>query len=296
MIFRLSSLYFNTMKPETQMTKFINNGRDRYAEAAKYIADRAGKIPNIAVVLGSGLSDIVAVVKETVKIKYSEIPFFPQSTAPTHEGALYCGYIGDVPVFLFSGRTHCYEGYSMSDTAFYVGVMAELGIKILLLTNAAGAVNKNFAPGDIMLITDHIKLTAESPLTGQHNGLFGSRFPPMTEVYDKSLRQNIQDCADALKIDVKSGVYMYFAGPQYETPAEIRAAAVLGADAVGMSTVPEAVAACAAKIKVAGLSVITNMAAGIYGGSPSEAEVTASAKSAENKLIKLIESFIKTAK
>ncbi len=267
---------------------------DKYAAAAKYISDRIKYIPTVAVVLGSGLSGFTGGIENAVKIKYNDIPFFPKSTAPNHEGTLYCGLLCGIPVLVMSGRVHCYEGYSMSDAAFYVGVMSKLGIKRLVLTNAAGAVNKDFAPGDIMLITDHIKLAAESPLTGTHNDLFGPRFPCMTEVYSKELSQIIKQCAADLDICLKEGVYMYFAGPQYETPAEIRAAAVLGADAVGMSTVPEAIAGCAAGIKIAALSVITNMAAGILGSTPNEEEVSVNAKSAEARLSRLIESFVKS--
>lgn len=267
---------------------------DKYAAAAKYISDRIKYIPTVAVVLGSGLSGFTGGIENAVKIKYNDIPFFPKSTAPNHEGTLYCGLLCGIPVLVMSGRVHCYEGYSMSDAAFYVGVMSKLGIKRLVLTNAAGAVNKDFAPGDIMLITDHIKLAAESPLTGTHNDLFGPRFPCMTEVYSKELSQIIKRCAVDSDICLKEGVYMYFAGPQYETPAEIRAAAVLGADAVGMSTVPEAIAGCAAGIKIAALSVITNMAAGILGSTPNEEEVSVNAKSAEARLSRLIESFVKS--
>ena len=268
---------------------------DKYTAAAKYIAERAGLVPHTAVVLGSGLSEVTDSIKDAVRICYSDIPHFPVSTAPSHEGALYCGLMDNIPVLLLSGRVHCYEGFSMYDAAFYVGLLARLKVSTLLLTNAAGAVNTSFAPGDIMLITDHIKLAAPSPLTGPHNALFGPRFPCMTEVYSTELRKIIRGCANNLGIPLKEGVYMYFAGPQYETPAEIRAAGVLGADAVGMSTVPEAIAACAAGIKTAALSVITNMAAGISGSAPNESEVTDNAGAAAYKLVSLIKEFVSAA-
>ncbi len=263
-----------------------------YHEAAEFIKSKTTISPDVAVVLGSGLSGLAKDITDCVRLPYGDIPFFPASTAPSHEGALYCGLLGGVPVYALSGRFHCYEGYTMRQSSFYTGVLSLLGVKKLILTNAAGAVNTAFDIGDIMLITDHIKLAAESPLAGPHDPLFGSRFADMTNIYDIETANLVRKTAAELGIKLREGVYMYFAGPQYETPAEIKAASILGADAVGMSTVPESIAAHAAGIKVTAFSIITNMAAGLSDTHPDETEVIRNAAAANLNLAHIINQLI----
>ncbi len=195
--------------------------------------------PKIAIILGSGLGPLTSQVKIDVEIPYKSIPHFPLSTAPGHIGRLIFGKLVDKDVILLDGRFHFYEGYDGQDIAVVLRTLKVLGISYLLQTNAAGGINKSFKAGDFMLITDHINLSGTNPLIGKNNSDFGPRFPDMSECYDPVLQQNARKAAQELGIDLKEGVYIWFMGPSYETPAEIRMARVLGADAVGMSTVPE---------------------------------------------------------
>jgi len=265
---------------------------DQYTKAAEYIKERIGSAPKIAIVLGSGLASFCRALNYAVAIDYSDIPGFGTVSVTGHKGTLYAGEVGDTRIIVLSGRFHCYEGYSMAQAAFYTGVLKALGVDKLILTNAAGAVNENFTPGDIMLIKDHIKLVSESPLTGLHNPLFGERFPDMTHIYSQSLLNKARAASKNTQVDIQEGVYMYFAGPQYETPAEVRAAGILGADAVGMSTVPEAIAAAAAGMEVAGFSLITNMAAGVTQQNLSHSDVVEEAQKATVKFTALLKRFI----
>lgn len=290
---RFALMHFRSAVDTAGLERSVKIIIDIYRPAADYIAEKLPSKPRCAVVLGSGFSFLAKELTGAVRIKYADIPGFPISTAPSHEGALYWGMLCGVPVYVFSGRFHCYEGYTMKQAAFYIGVLARLGVKRLVLTNAAGAVNKAFAPGNIMLVTDHIKFAAESPLAGEHDPIFGERFAPMTGAYDKDMADIMAACASKLGIKLHKGVYMYFAGPQYETPAEIRAAAVLGADAVGMSTVPEVIAAHAAGIKLTALSIITNMAAGLSDSAPNGGEVISAAETVYSRLSSLIKEFVK---
>jgi len=233
--------------------------------------------PKIAIILGSGLGPLTSQVQIDVQIPYKSIPHFPVSTAPGHRGRLIFGKLEGKDVILLDGRFHFYEGYDGQDIAVVLRTLKVLGITYLLQTNAAGGINKDFKAGDFMLITDHINLSGTNPLIGKNNSDFGPRFPDMSECYDPVLQQNARKAAQELGIDLKEGVYIWFMGPSYETPAEIRMARVLGADAVGMSTVPETILAVHAGLKVLAISVISNMAAGVTDAPLDENEVLVTA-------------------
>ena len=237
---------------------------EKMQEAAMYITSRIGNEPvDIGMVLGSGLGGLADELEDAVAISYKDIPFFPVSTVFGHKGRLVAGNLEGKRVLCMQGRFHYYEGYGMDQVVFPIQVMHAMGINQLLVTNAAGGVNTSYQPGDLMLITDHIKLIADSPMRGPNHEELGERFFDMTNAYDKQLSVLARDEAKRLGIPLQEGVYMFFAGPSYETPAEVRSARILGADAVGMSTVPEAIAASQMRMKVLGISCITNMAAGI---------------------------------
>ena len=239
-----------------------------YTDAAAYIRRRlaGAEPPRTALVLGSGLSSLADGLKNATAIPYGEIPHFPHATNQAHPGVLYAGELDGEKIFCFSGRCHCYEGYTMEEAAFYVGVLAALSVERLVLTNAAGGIRPGLQPGDLLLIADHIKLGPGSPLVGP-------KFADMTRAYDPAFRQIALEVAAEMGFSLVEGVYMYAPGPQYETPAEIRAFRALGADAVGMSTVPEVIAAAWWGIRTLGLSVITNLAAGMTGQPLSDQEV-----------------------
>ncbi|MGB4405778.1 MAG: purine-nucleoside phosphorylase [Sphaerochaeta sp.] len=242
----------------------MENLNEKMQEAAMYITSRIGDEPVlIGMVLGSGLGDLAEQLDDRIYISYKDIPFFPVSTVFGHKGRLVVGVLEGKRVMCMQGRFHYYEGYGMDQVVFPIQVMHALGITNLLVTNAAGGVNTSFKPGDLMLITDHIKLIADSPMRGPNNDKLGSRFFDMTNTYDKTLMAIARQEASYLGMNLQEGVYMFFAGPSYETPAEVRAARMFGSDAVGMSTVPEAIAASHMRMKVLGISCITNMAAGI---------------------------------
>ena len=219
--------------------------------------------PEVALILGSGLGDFADGIKIEQTIDYTEIEGFPVSTVKGHKGRFVFGYVEDTPVVIMQGRVHYYEGYLMTDVVLPTRLMGMMGAKKLFLTNAAGGVNPNFKPGDFMMITDHITTGIPSPLIGPNIEELGSRFPDMSEVYSKRLREVIRASAEKCGIDLQEGVYVQFTGPAYETPAEVRMAAIWGGDAVGMSTACEAMAARHMGIEVCGISCITNMAAGI---------------------------------
>lgn len=235
----------------------------QYEEAAAYIRQKAPVQPEICLVLGSGLGSLANEVEDAVWLPYADIPHFPRSTVKTHAGKLVLGRLEGRPAAVLSGRFHYYEGHSMEAAAFYVRVMHLLGVKKLLVTNAAGGVNETFRVGDLMMITDHIKLFTESPARGPIPDLFGPRFFDMSRAYSPRLQALAAETAEELGISLRRGVYFYMAGPQFETPAEIRAVRALGGDAVGMSTVPEVIAAAQCGMEVLGISCITNLAAGM---------------------------------
>ena len=219
--------------------------------------------PAIAVVLGSGLGDFADEFQNAVRIPYAEIPGFPTSTAQGHAGRLVAGTVENIPVLAMQGRVHFYEGYSLEEVTFPIRTFALLGIKTLILTNAAGGIDIELNQGTLMVISDHLNLMGVNPLRGPNDDRFGARFPDMTEVYSRELQERAIAEANAMGIDLRRGIYAGLAGPSYETPAEIHMLRGFGADAVGMSTVPEAIVARHMGMQVLGISCITNMAAGI---------------------------------
>ncbi len=229
--------------------------------------------PKVALVLGSGLGAFADEIEIVTTISYSEIEGFPQSTVPGHRGRFVFGYVDTVPVVIMQGRVHYYEGYAMQDVVLPIRLMGMLGAEILFLTNAAGGICREFVPGTFMLITDQISSFVPSPLIGENMEALGTRFPDMSEIYKKELRTLMLQQAEKLHIPMKQGVYLQFAGPAYETPAEIRMAERLGADACGMSTACEAIVANHMGMKVCGISCITNMACGITSTPLSHTEV-----------------------
>lgn len=261
-------------------------------ESAEYIQKRLTTKPQIGIVLGSGLGPLVNEVKEQIEIDYGDIPNFPIPTVEGHAGKLIAGEIGGKPVLVMKGRFHFYEGYDISQVVFHIRVFKLLGISHILVTNAAGGVNRDFSPGDLMLITDHISFFAPSPLRGKNADEFGVRFPDMSEAYSKELITMAEKTAGELGIKLQKGVYAFTQGPMYETPAEIRALRILGADAVGMSTVPEVIAARHVGMKVLGISCITNMAAGILEQPLSHEEVMETAKKVETRFVSLVNKLI----
>lgn len=235
-----------------------------FKRAADSIKSRVpGFEPQVAVVLGSGLGAFVDAIQDAVSVDYAEIPNFLVSTAPGHAGRLIFGSVAGRRVVCMAGRFHSYEGYDFEQLATPVRVLKLLGVKALILTNAAGAINTAYRPGDIMVVSDHIKLTGASPLRGRNIDEFGPRFFDISKLYTPALRSLALDCAEGSGLTVHEGVYFFFTGPQFETPAEIRAARILGADAVGMSTVTEALTAAHCGMPLLCLSVMTNMAAGV---------------------------------
>lgn len=219
--------------------------------------------PEVALILGSGLGDFADGIQIEQTIDYTDIEGFPVSTVKGHKGRFVFGYVEKTPVVIMQGRVHYYEGYPMQDVVLPTRLMGMMGAKKILLTNAAGGANENFKPGDLMIITDHITTGVPSPLIGPNLEELGTRFPDMSETYSKRLQTVIEVCAKEFDIEMQKGVYVQFTGPNYETPAEVRLAQIWGGDAVGMSTAVEAMVANHMGIEVAGISCITNMAAGI---------------------------------
>ncbi|MFZ2492513.1 MAG: purine-nucleoside phosphorylase [Thermoanaerobaculia bacterium] len=229
--------------------------------------------PQVGLILGSGLGNVVDAIDIETSIPYSEIPGAKASTVLGHDGRLILGHAGKLPVAVMQGRVHFYEGYEMAEVMFLTRVLGRLGIRKLIVTNAAGGINTSFVPGDLMLISDHINFMGVNPLRGPNFDDLGVRFPDMSDAYSESLREAARGVAASRGIAVKEGVYLALSGPTYETPAEIRAFRTLGADAVGMSTAPEVIAASHMQIPVLGISCITNMAAGILKQKLSHQEV-----------------------
>lgn len=261
----------------------------QYQEAAEVLKQRLnGFRPRVLLILGSGLGELGEQVEAPISVPYADLPHMKRSTAPGHQGRFLFGRLAGVDAAVMQGRLHAYEGWSLEDTAFPVRLLRLLGAETLVVTNAAGAVNTAFSAGDIMLITDHIKLFAASPLQGPNLEEFGPRFPDMTRVYTPALQEIARRAAAELELPLRQGVYMYFPGPQYETPAEVRAARLLGADAVGMSTVPEAIAAAHCGMQVLGLTLCTNMAAGVLPQPLSGEEVIAAGQAAGPRFSALV--------
>lgn len=234
-----------------------------FTEATDYIKAQGITEPTIGLILGSGLGDLADEIEEAIEVDYHDIPNFPVSTVEGHDGKLVYGTLAGKKVIALKGRFHYYEGYDLAKVTFPVRIFKELGVESVIITNAAGGVNETFAPGDLMIITDHLNLTGENPLNGQNIKEHGPRFVDMTETYSLRGQQILRDIAKENDFPIKEGVYTWFTGPTYETPAEIRATRKLGGDAVGMSTVPEAIVAKHSGLEVIGISCITNLAAGM---------------------------------
>lgn len=265
---------------------------NNFKKYVEYIKNVTNIVPKTAVVLGSGLGGFADKLTNAVTVPYNKLDGFPVSTVDGHNGCFVFGYIKNTPVMVMSGRVHYYEGYTPEQTVRPVRTAALMGCKNIILTNAAGGINKNFKAGDLMVIDDHISLFVPSPLIGRNYGEFGERFPDMTYVYDNNIKDIIFACAKDSKTDIKRGVYVQLGGPNYETPAEIKMLSALGADAVGMSTVGEAIAAKHAGMRIGGISLISNMAAGINPSPLSHIEVKDAANKAAERFNKLLEDVV----
>ncbi|WP_066060810.1 purine-nucleoside phosphorylase [Neobacillus soli] len=263
-------------------------------KAARFLKEKYATTPKIGLILGSGLGVLADEIENPVKIPYNEIPDFPISTVEGHAGQLVFGLLNGVEVVAMQGRFHFYEGYSMDKVTFPVRVMKEMGVEMLIVTNAAGGVNESFSAGDLMIITDHINNMGTNPLIGPNDAHFGVRFPDMSEAYTKALRATAKEIAGLLNIDVKEGVYFGNPGPVYETPAEIRMVRVMGGDAVGMSTVPEVIVASHSGMKVLGISCISNMAAGILDQPLTHDEVIETTERVKADFLRYIKEIVKT--
>lgn len=258
---------------------------EKWVRAVREVTDFT---PETGIVLGSGLGDFARLVDRKAEVSYDSLPGFPVSTVAGHAGKLIFGYVRSVPVVVMQGRVHYYEGYSMEQVVAPIRLMGLLGAKKLLLTNAAGGVNTSFTPGDLMLITDHISAFVPSPLRGENPQELGPRFPDMSRVYDKEMGRAVLEAGEKLGESLQQGVYLQWQGPNYETPAEIRMFRTLGADAVGMSTVCEAIAARHMGLRVCAVSCITNMACGILPQPLSHEEVQQTANRVKDKFQALV--------
>jgi len=265
---------------------------DRVQEAAEAVRSKVRHVPAIAVVLGSGLGDFAATLVDPVSMSYGQLPNWPPVGVAGHEGRLIAGTVQRRTVVALAGRSHAYEGHDLGTITFAVRVLGCLGVKTLILTNAAGGINAAFAPGDVMVIDDHINLTGLNPLVGRNEDRFGPRFPDMTQVYASRLRAAADQAGAALEMQLPHGVYAALTGPSYETPAEIRYLRAIGADAVGMSTVSEAIAARHMELDVLGLSCITNMAAGVLPGRLRHEEVLETTRRMRGRFMALLEGII----
>ena len=236
---------------------------ERIHAAADYLSAKTDIRPTVGLILGSGLGDFADTLANRVVIPFADIPDFPRTTVEGHTGAFVFGHSHGRAVVVLQGRLHYFEGHSMQTLTLPVRVMSLLGVRTLILTNASGGVNRAFVPGDLMLITDHINLSGANPLVGANLEEFGPRFPDVTDLYTASLRRRVLEAAAANDLPVQQGVYMMFSGPNYETPAEVHFARVVGADAIGMSTVPEALVAAHCGMQVVGVSCVTCMGSGV---------------------------------
>lgn len=267
---------------------------DDAVEAAAFLRGRLEKegrddLPAVALILGSGLGALAEDFEHKMAVPYADIPGFPVSTVQGHAGQLVFGRIGGVTALAMQGRFHMYEGYDIAQVVFPVRVFALMGISNLIVTNAAGGLNPDFSPGDLMLITDHINLTGRNPLIGRNDERFGPRFPDMSYAYDKMICEAFRNAASQAAIRLREGVYLAVTGPNYETPAEVKAFRTLGADAAGMSTVPEVIAAVHSGLRVGGISCITNAAAGISQTALSHEEVTQAGVQVKDDFRRLLE-------
>jgi purine-nucleoside phosphorylase len=265
---------------------------DRVDEAARWVRERAGGVPEVAVVLGSGLGAFADRLEGAHSVPYKDVPHWPASTVVGHAGRLAVGTSGGRRVAVLAGRAHFYEGHDLRTVTFATRVIGRLGVKVLLLTNAAGGVNLAFSQGGLMVIDDHINLLGSNPLIGPNEDRFGLRFPDMSEVYSRRLRAIADEAASATGVPVSHGVYAALHGPSFETPAEIRYLRTIGADAVGMSTVPEAIVARHMGLEVLGISCITNMAAGVLPQPLNHEEVMETGARVAGQFIALLEGIL----
>jgi purine-nucleoside phosphorylase len=264
------------------------------ADAVVRIREATDLEPRVGLILGSGLGGLADAIEERVDIPYDEIPGWPVSTAVGHAGVLVLGHVDGVPIVVMRGRAHLYEGVPADRAVFGVRALGRLGIRTLVVTNAAGGIDESYRPGLLVLISDHVNLQGTSPLVGPNDDELGPRFPDMTNAYDRELRSAAQEAAARLGIEVGEGVYAAWLGPQFETPAEIRFMRTIGATLAGMSTVPEVIAARHMGIRCLGISVVTNMAAGIGDGELGHEEVLAVGAEAEPQLTRLLRELLPT--
>jgi purine-nucleoside phosphorylase len=265
---------------------------DKVKEAADAVRSRIATMPQVAIVLGSGLGDFANSLGSAVTMPYGELPHWPASRVVGHDGKLVVGTAAGKTIAVLAGRAHMYEGYDASAVTFAVRALGLLGVKTLILTNAAGGVNTGFSQGALMVIDDHVNLTGQNPLAGANDDRFGPRFPDMTEVYSARLRGIADRAGQKIGVALPHGVYVALLGPSYETPAEIRYLRTIGADAVGMSTVPEAIVARHMKMEVLGISCITNMAAGVLPQPIDHADVMETGRRIRGQFIALLEGII----
>lgn len=264
-----------------------------FDETIKFIKEKVNTIPRIAIILGSGLGSLSDDIDNKICISYKDIPNFPISTVPGHKGELIFGTLDSIPIVAMNGRFHYYEGYSLEEVTYPIRIFKLLGVETIILTNAAGGINLNFSKGDLMIIEDQLSFFAESVLRGPNLSEFGERFIDMSDVYTKEYIEILKPIMKKITGKCLTGVYAYMKGPTYETPAEIRALRTLGADAVGMSTVPEAVVARHSGLKCVGITCITNMASGIINEKLSHEDVKETALKAETNFKQVIKEFIK---
>src|SRR5215469_13097395 len=277
----------------TTPTASTHDGEFSQAEsAAQFLLSQAKIRPQIALILGSGLGSFADELSEAVRIPYSSIPFFPRSTAIGHAGQMVIGYAGEVPVAAMQGRVHLYEGYSARQVSFPVRVLGQMGIRTVVVTNAAGGINSEYKQGALVLISDHINLQGQNPLVGPNDDRFGLRFPDMTQTYSKRLREIAHRAAQEMGMNLAEGVYAALLGPSYETPAEIRHLRTIGADLVGMSTIPEVIAASHMGIRVLAISCVTNMAAGLLEKPLSHVEVLGTTERVRGEFVALLRAVI----
>lgn len=295
------NFYLLTLNMIASKALFVNNTfkeaifmhqTSHIAEAKEFIQGKTDTVPEIGMILGSGLGGLADELEDAVVIPYEEIPHFSKSAAIGHANELVIGTLKGKRIVAMKGRYHYYEGYTLDEVTFPVRVIQALGADKLIVTNASGAVNTDFNPGDLMLIADHINLAGANPLIGPNNDDLGTRFPDSSEVYNRELRDLAKNIAKENNIELQEGVYTWWSGPTYETPAEIRMIRVLGGDAVGMSTVPEAIVAGHGGLKVLGISCLTNMASGILDQPLNHDEVIEVAAQSRNKFVQLVEEVI----
>lgn len=269
---------------------------EKIENATKFLREKYSTTPKIGLILGSGLGILADEIEQAVKIPYNQIPDFPVSTVEGHAGQLVFGLLNGVEVVAMQGRFHYYEGYSFEKVTFPVRVMKQLGINLLIVTNAAGGINESFVPGDLMIISDHINNMGSNPLIGQNDSKLGPRFPDMSEAYSRELRNLAKEIAKKLHIPVQEGVYVGNTGPSYETPAEVKMLRTLGGDAVGMSTVPEVIVARHADMKVLGISCISNMASGILDQPLNHEEVIETTEKVKVNFLTYIKAIVESQK